>query len=380
MKTPIQTPVVTVPGYYTYQPRDAGFAIHLSLEALDGMLAEIMTGFGAIPRRGAEVGGILLGRFESAAIWIESFAMVTIEHRRGPSYLLSEKDQREFSETFDQNRQEKHYPVGLFRSNTREVNQVGDEDRDLFRHYFPPPQGAFLLVRPFATKTSQASFLIYRDGELPAASDESFPFLRWELEGGAAPARRPLLESKPRGGFPRSDNRGDDPKPESRASRMVTTPLPEDIRPEIDADELNQPGPAYTPSFDLRDSKRSRTWLPLSFMFLVIGLLLGFLSAMLFYPHSVNVDSFPIGLTASSKNDNLYIRWNREAPAIRSAQGGRLEIQDGKYIKNVELDASSLQTGSVVYPPLSPKVTLRLQLAMKGTTSVVETVDWAKGE
>ena len=82
--------------------------------------------------------------------------------------------------------------VGMFRSNTRDADAVADEDRTLFQEYFPPPSGVFLLIRPFASKTSTAAFLVYRDGELQDSSTDVFPFLRRELEGGPAPVRRPL--------------------------------------------------------------------------------------------------------------------------------------------------------------------------------------------
>ena len=85
-----------------------------------------------------------------------------------------------------------------------------------------------------------------------------------------------------------------------------------------------------------------------------------------------------LGLNATLKNDNLYIQWNRDSPAIKTAQRGQLEIDDGKYHKSVELDANSLQTGSVVYPPVSDNITLRFQVTVKGTTVVAETLDWSK--
>jgi len=61
-------------GYYTYRPPQSELTIHLSLDALEGILADVLTGFGSIPRRGAEVGGILVGRADEKEIWIEDFA------------------------------------------------------------------------------------------------------------------------------------------------------------------------------------------------------------------------------------------------------------------------------------------------------------------
>src|SRR2546423_15153141 len=48
--------------YIWKAPAGDGPAIHLSLDVVDHMLQDVMRGFGAVPKRGAEVGGILLGR------------------------------------------------------------------------------------------------------------------------------------------------------------------------------------------------------------------------------------------------------------------------------------------------------------------------------
>ncbi len=392
---PSVEPGSSVPGYFTYRAPDSGPLIHLSLAALDGILSEVMTGFGAIPRRGAEVGGILVGKGTESEIWIEGFAMVPCEHRRGPSFLLSEQDRETFSSTFESHRRQEHYPVGLFRSNTRDENAITEEDRALFGSHFEPPSGTFLLVRPYASKTSSGSFLVYKDGALPDSNADVFPFQRWELEGGSAPRRRPLSEAKPRvsSGVPQADTpaAGD-----SVAATVVSRRFKPFVEPEPAFEGPSEPAPQneptpepartgteseyfFTGAIESSHRRRGWIWIPLSFIFLLLGVLLGFQSALSFYPKTSSLDasSFTLGLNASLKNDNLYIQWNRESPAIKAAQHGQLEIGDGKYHKVVDLDASSLQTGSVVYPPVSGNVSLRFLVIVKGTTSVAETLDWS---
>lgn len=394
---PSVEPGSPVPDYYTYQAPDSGPLIHLSYSALDGILSEVMTGFGAIPRRGAEVGGILVGKRVDSEIWIEGFAMAECEHRRGPSFLLSEQDQERFVKVFESQRQADHYPVGLFRSNTRDENAITDEDRSLFAKYFQPPTGTFLLVRPYAAKTSTGSFLVYKDGALPDSNADVFPFQRWELEGGSAPRRRPLQESKSR---PAGKIAEEEPPPASQTiiPSAAGSPRPSTpASPESGWEQLRGPlgeaegaaqgkdgeGEAeyfYTGAIESSQRRRGWIWIPLSFIFLLLGVLLGFQSALSFYPKATNLDasSFGLGLSATTKNDNLYIQWNRESPAIKSAQRGQLEIGDGKYHKVVDLDANSLQTGSVVYPPVSNSVSLKFQVTVKGTTAVAESLDWSR--
>jgi hypothetical protein len=392
-----QEPVPAVPGYYTCRLPEPGLTIRFSLEALDGILAEVMTGFGAIPRRGAEVGGILLGRTEGGEVWIEDFAAVACEHRRGPSYLLSDHDREAFVQTFGQDRNRDHFPVGLFRSNTRDQNTITDEDRALFTEFFPPPAGVFLLVRPYATKTGAGAFLAPRGGMLPDSTEDVFPFSRWELEGGTAPRRRPLSEPRPHANTaagtdpvavpsPVAPPPTGAPRPRAGAARAaVTVPAEEDPGGHstgTPALEGRNDDPVFAPALAEPYQRRRRgwVWIPLSFIFLLLGVLLGFQSAIGFYPRpgAVDASAFALGLSATGKEDSLHIRWNRESPAIKSAERGRLEIKDGSYSKTVDLDASSLQTGSVMYPPLSANVSLRFQVTIKENTAVVETLDWAK--
>lgn len=363
-----------VAGYYTYRPPHSELAIHLSLEALDGILGDVLTGFGAIPRRGAEVGGILIGRTEAGKIWIDDFVTVACEHRRGPSYLLSEKDRAGFAEMFESRRKADTYPVGLFRSNTRDQNTIDDEDRQLFGQYCPAPSGAFLLIRPQATKTSTAAFLVYKDGVLPDSNENVFPFQRWELEGGAPPPRRPLSDVKPKRRF--------EPPPgpiaprTERVTDAAAAPAVEALAEEAPSVETY----AYQTPPEPAPPRRRWLWVPLSFIFLAAGVLLGFQAALSLYPKPAAIApaSFQLGLTAEARDENLYIRWNRESAAIAAAERGRLEIHDGRFMRTVDLDASSLRTGSVMYPPLTNAVGLRLQLTIKGTTSVSETLDWTK--
>ena len=380
----------SIPGYYSHQPSESSLTIHLSLAALDGILSEVMTGFGAIPRRGAEVGGVLVGKATDTEIWIEGFAMADCEHRRGPSYLLSERDETALAVTFESHRKAGNYPVGLFRSNTREENVITDEDRALFRKYFEPPRGAFLLVRPYAAKTSTGTFLVYKNGVLPDSSEKTFPFQRWQLEG-ETPQRRPLHEPKPRAAVTKTvvEAGSDSASPGSSIvtdahSAAVATPAQQlEVEAGIEAasgESASKPPRFYMETIETNVRPRGWVWIPLSFILLLLGVLLGFQTALSFYPDAAITEgsSLALGLSATGKDENLRVQWNRASPAIKSAQRGRLDIRDGTYSKTVDLDANSLQTGSVMYPPLTNKVVLRLEVTLKGTTVVTETLEWSK--
>ena len=119
-------------------------------------------------------------------------------------------------------------------------------------------------------------------------------------------------------------------------------------------------------------------WIPLSFIFLLLGVALGFQAASSMGSRARVNDSpdFSLGLKVGKSGDNLRVEWNPESPGIREAQRGVLEIQDGAYLKPVDLDAALLQTGSIIYRNSSNNVHFRLIVYMNARSDVAETLDW----
>src|SRR5260370_42327350 len=121
------TPAQVVPGYYVWQAPGRPVVVHLNLNVVDRLAAEIMRGYGAVPRRGAEVGGVLIGTIEAGAAGsgkpslalsvtkVEDSIAVPCEYRRGPSYLFTEEDGGRFEDASTQ-----PGVIGYFRSHTRD--------------------------------------------------------------------------------------------------------------------------------------------------------------------------------------------------------------------------------------------------------------------
>jgi len=348
----------TVPGYYVWEAPGKTVSVVVNLDVVDRLLTEVMTGFGAIPRRGAEVGGILVGSIEGTAVRVENFEPVPCEYKRGPSYLLSEGDGRAFEETWRKWRpgsDNSHYAVGYYRSATRGQATVGDEDRAICGRYFPPPSNVMLLIKPHAMQVSSAGFITYENGSLENESALEFPFRRLEIEGNAAPARRPLGEH-----------------------RVPGSSVP-DVEPPQAPPVPSEGERAYAVTTQARETRRKGwAWIPLSFIFLLLGVLMGFQAALTIYPRGSggHDDPFTLGLSVTNTGDSLHVKWDRAAQPIRSAQRGVLRIEDGSYTKQVDLDASQLQNGSVIYRHMSGSVQFRVEVYPKDRTSVAETVDW----
>src|SRR3954468_5234088 len=99
---------------------DGTRSVVLSCGTVQELRSLVIEAFLSLPRRGPEVGGLLLGRTppgEPGVLRIEAFEEIPCEHRFGPSYVLSGDDRTRFAETLRRRRPEgAPMVVGFFRS------------------------------------------------------------------------------------------------------------------------------------------------------------------------------------------------------------------------------------------------------------------------
>lgn len=357
---------IAVPGTYAWEAPGKPQIVRLNLDVVDRVQQDVMRGFGAVPRRGAEVGGVLIGSViheesDRPVILVDDYELVPIEYKRGPSYLLSADDFAAFAALVDRLRgagDPAYQPVGFFRSHTRDTPGLGEEDIQLLDQFFPEPDATVLWIRPYATKVGVAGFLFREKGVFPATPPAlEFPFRRKDLAPGD-PGTHGSRSSRHRG------------EP-SVATEMAVLPS------EGAAREYSSPQP-MDPALE-QPSRRGWYWLPLSFCFLLLGVFLGLLAALTMRPPVPTVSEyFSIGMSAERSGDDVHVKWDRQAPAIRAAQRGVLTIEDGRYSKTLALDASQLQNGSVVYRRYSNSVRFRLQLFSGPRDALTETVEWSQ--
>lgn len=153
-----------------------GPVVLIRRDAARGIHAEAMAGLNALPRRGAEIGGLLLGSRAAGSVTIESFASVESEHRYGPSYLLSERDIQALARAVS-GKYTSLEVVGYYRSHTRPEFAPDSQDIEVIDRLFPNRQALFLLVRPFKSGASEAALYAPGDTGLEALGNASpFPF------------------------------------------------------------------------------------------------------------------------------------------------------------------------------------------------------------
>ncbi|MCC6389270.1 MAG: hypothetical protein IT167_01610 [Bryobacterales bacterium] len=380
--------------HYVWEIPEKPVVVHLSFDAVDRILVEVMRGFGAIPRRGAEVGGILLGSVETGektVVRVEDFEAIACEHKRGPSYLLSEGDAARYEEALARRRyspEKRSYAVGCYRSHTREALSLSPEDLQHFDACFPSPNAVMLLVKPYATRVSVGGFF-FREANgsmVTQAPYLEFPFRRKELGGGASTVGRareagPAPMSSP----PSSNGRA---YPRSAAEGISDPSGSSTYEQEQAGEEAQEPPPGFSyspepavPSEPVRKIRRTNVWIPLSFIFLLLGVLVGFQASLSYRPArnaGILTDAYSISLAASRSGDYLRIHWDRNSPAVRAAQRAVLTISEGSYNKVVDLDVLQLQNPTVYYRNMSDSVRFRLEVFLKERVSVVETFDWKR--
>jgi hypothetical protein len=368
-------------GYYVWDVPGKPVAVHLHLDVVDRMLAEVMRGFGAVPKRGAEVGGVLIGTIEhgdQTIVRIEDFEPVECDYKRGPSYLFTAEDAAAFDQAcrrWAPDAAREAYAVGFYRSHTRDGLTVAPEDVALMDQYFPSPSHVALVIKPYGTKVSLAGFFIREDGRFPETTPLEFPFRRRELAGEDPPPHRSMIERRPRDRdvAPPRERAAPEPPRSSPGGSPMMRPM------DYDRGEFPpQPGPAYAITTPSKSRLRSAMWIPLSFVFLLFGVALGMMVSLGRVPGTSHADAqdFSLGLSVSKNDENLSVRWDRQAPAIHIAQRGVLEIEDGTYTKSVDLDTAQLQNGSILYRNTSSTVRFRLIVYPRARVSVVETMDW----
>ena len=367
--------LVQSPTHYVWEVSGKPVSIHLDFNVVDRMAMNVMKGFGAVPRRGAEVGGLLLGSIENTdrlVVRIEEFVPVTCDYLRGPSYLLTEKDGARFSEAVEQAKKalgDEAKLVGIYRSHTRDGLALADEDIQLFDQYCGDLSQVILLVRPFATKTSTGAFFFQENGSFRRESSyQEFSFKRRDLGGGTSlPVRSPQQES-PTSEALENNNAGPDLR------EWVKRRGPEGRTPPEHA-EKQRALPTTSPA-----QFRSRwVWIPLSLVFLVLGLVVGFQAALMLNKgelEKIASGSLSIGLSAQIESGKIVVRWDRRCAAVQNAQNGTLRIQDGDYVKTVNLDSRQLQNGSVIYMSADNKVSFRLEDTTQQKTVISETVNF----
>src|SRR5690242_3446419 len=153
----------------TWSTDTCPFAIEYSRKALDDIRLAVVDAFFSLPRGGAEIGGILLGKVEEHRIQVLDYAPIECEHAFGPAFTLSPADQDRLGDALRQTFPGGLQPVGWYHSHTRSEISLSEADLDIHNRYFPERWQVALVLRPSTLQPTQAGFFFREpDGSIHA--------------------------------------------------------------------------------------------------------------------------------------------------------------------------------------------------------------------
>ena len=363
------------------------FAIHIPPEVIGLLATESLIAFKRVPRRGLEIGGILLGRTEvgedTTTFWIEGFQPIESEHRSGPSYVLSDADFPRLQAALANNGTA---TLGIYRSQTRsEQLAVQHHDIDLFARCFDSCDALFLMLAPMPGK---AAFFYRADGEIrcvhefalvsslsamtprPGRTSSQVKLLRQPSSGTqAAPSNGvghmdfPGQEIALNGSVQHSDQ----PPPGAVVKTQGNLPEEATTSRGFPAHRVwrtatgHGPGKILVQWFGHRSTGEKGLW--------ALAAIAGFILTVGVLSYSLRRPSAPdpvapqyLQLSVDRAGTSLRLHWDPNSSAIRGAARAILHIQDGGQESYRNLAPSEFKTGSIAYEPKSAEVTFRLDL------------------
>jgi proteasome lid subunit RPN8/RPN11 len=314
---------------------DRPLRIEYSEAVLDEIRLIAVEGYHRVPHGGVETGGILFGTHEKNAVRIKAWRPIECEYAKGPSFLLSQKDEVVLAQALKSTGGDAELkglePVGWYRAHTRSEILLADVDLAFFNRFFPQPWQIGLIVRPASFAPTRAGFFFREaNGEIRTAASYR-EFTLTPLAQGRALVAEPVAE--------------------------VSEAPPQTESPPVPVVEFT---PYQSPR---RFSVRPRWY--------VAGLSALALAVAVFWLLKPTHPS--LKLFARDTDGELMIVWDGAARAIRDAKGGSIDIDDHGVRTQVRLSPADLRSGNLYYARLSGDVAVRLRVDVPGSQPVEET-------
>jgi len=332
-------------GWLVWEVPGKPVSVRLGPDVVSRLGMAVREGFKALPRRGLETGGLLIGTRKEVGsqvvIDVDDFEAVESEHAAGPSYLLSSADRRLLEARIAAReataRNTKTSIVGIYRSHTRRDFAITPEDALLFSSHFRKASDVFLLIKSNDGGPPTGGFIIREGGKVLSNS----PYAQFPLDRAIMPAARetpvPVLQTRPS---------------PLRAAQMVQLPAPQ---------RATRKPPNWKVKWPVWLATAGAVALAVSLPF-GIQKLGGIQKGS---PGSISAKpALSLALNVTNIGNGLRISWDHQAS--RHADHAVLWIKDGPEEQRFELDSKQLSEGSVAYWPRNSDVNFRLELLSAG--------------
>ncbi len=375
---------------------DGSTRVSFPAELAGGIASLVVEAYKSIPRRGAEIGGFLIGSVRLgrvSEILITSFDPIPCEHRFGPSFVLSETDHTQLQAVAARHPADEI--VGYYRSHTRKDFGLEPSDREMVERFFPGRSGIVLLIKPSGVATLTAGYYFFQGGRLeqsaagpefefrgtlmgslpmPAASDFVKPDFKPESRPEIArlePARQESVKQesvKPESVKPEAV------KPEA-LKLDAERPLEFVTEPPIPAAPVVNAADGAVPAAVLHDPKHRRRRKSLQWEIVAAGLMIAAALALLWWQyrgdsgeadassaHPAVARVASLGLAVHPGEGGWRISWDPNSPAARESVSGALNVTEDVSHDRIPLTSSQIRNGAVNYRPIGDDITFRLEL------------------
>lgn len=339
----------------------------LSVEdALRGIRDFSIDGHMRLARGGIEVGGVLFGAHEGPRIWVQAWRPIACEHASGPSFILSEKDDASLTRMVDEYQADPALhgmlPVGWFVSHTRSGIEIRDHELKFWEKHFAESWQIALVVKPSRFQPVDAGYF-FRDELNEVRQDASYQMFVLPVE-----KRGPPRDRRERG---HAEVPEQAPAQHSQYDKSDQA-FEQSTAPSTMALDKIQPGPL--PPMVLREELRPsgtprKAWAMI--LMIVAGALLGMIAriAALYY-----IDTHPptLGLRVSEENQELRVRWDKDAVKDWSTASGEILFREAKKEVTEKMDSEALKLGAFGYVRHSTDVLVQLKVVRNGKPPIVE--------
>ena len=339
--------------YSEWKPEGSPVAIHMHLDAVDGIIRDINEGAESF-----EGGGLLLGRVklgDEPSVWIDRYERIACAHRLGPRFILDEADRAGLEKAAaDVLAAGELAVVGVYRSHLRDGFELGDADFELIRSYFSDASDLALVIKPESPRDLLARFYVHDAAAGARAAGEPFPF-----RGRVLNPPEPVVRERPRRLVP-DFLPAVVPETAEPESAVKTAPAPMLFAPREPMFEEDEP------TFAQRLGK----WLPFVAAVLLAGGAVWWAShspkpANAPPSHPVEVPAEiarPLGLAVEPMGSAWQVSWNPSATALHDARSVQLFVRGGDDQNRIDLSPHDLAAGIYKYEGAGNDFTFRLEV------------------
>jgi hypothetical protein len=335
---------------------------------MPGGLADRIAGYvgeayKALPRRGAEAGGLLLGGVRLGPvidIFITGFEAIPCDYRLGPSFMAAEDVLDAFRSAIAR------YPapeiLGYYRSHTRKNTGLDSSDQAMVDRIFPGLSGLVLLIKPSGIRFT-AGYYFFQSGRLETRPvGPEFPFLV-SVPGGTPPPGQPAVPAFAELVHESLDRIADPPHDALAPVNKESEPVPLAARPE--------------------STRRRRS---LQWEIVAAGLMIVAALALLWWQYhgasgeeaSAASETGPshvasLGLAVHPGEGGWRITWDGHSASALDSVRGVLNVAEDESRERIPLTPEQVRAGAVTYRPIGDDITFRLDLVTRDNTLATET-------